>query len=137
MNTFSTLFRLSAGVHETGARPAGKYPLLEAVTSSLVYVRLHGEKELYVSGYGRVSLDRWAERISRWRDAGRDVYVYFDNDVNVRAPFDALNLAARLGHGARVAFPTKALRAVEDVRGIELALTNWDRWNIGKRGRIA
>jgi hypothetical protein len=27
----------------------------------------------------------------------RDVYVYFDNDVKVRAPFDAMNLARRLG----------------------------------------
>ena len=27
----------------------------------------------------------------------RDVYVYFDNDVKVRAPFDAMSLARRLG----------------------------------------
>ena len=27
---------------------------------------------------------------------GRDVFVYFDNDVKVRAPFDAMNLAHRL-----------------------------------------
>ena len=30
---------------------------------------------------------------------GRDVYVYFDNDVKVRAPFDAMALAARVGAG--------------------------------------
>ncbi|MCP2262647.1 Protein of unknown function DUF72 [Streptoalloteichus tenebrarius] len=28
---------------------------------------------------------------------GRDVYVYFDNDIKVHAPFDAINLAHRLG----------------------------------------
>jgi uncharacterized protein YecE (DUF72 family) len=115
------------------ADTAGKYPRLEAVTSSFVYVRLHGEKELYVSGYGRASLDCWAQRIVGWRDRGRDVYVYFDNDVKVRAPFDALNLSARLGHGEPAAFPTKALRAAEQVRGIELPLDTWDRWKIGKR----
>ena len=27
----------------------------------------------------------------------RDVYVYFDNDAKVRAPFDARSLATRLG----------------------------------------
>ncbi len=27
---------------------------------------------------------------------GHDVYVYFDNDVKVRAPFDALALARKL-----------------------------------------
>ncbi|MDP8998648.1 MAG: DUF72 domain-containing protein [Myxococcota bacterium] len=119
------------------ADTAGKYPLLEVVTSSLVYVRLHGEKELYVSGYRRASLDRWAERIVQWRDAGHDVYVYFDNDVKVRAPFDALNLAARLGHGEPSAFPTKALRAVERVRGIEPVLNTWDRWKFPKGRRMA
>jgi uncharacterized protein YecE (DUF72 family) len=28
---------------------------------------------------------------------GHDVYVYFDNDVKVRAPFDAMALATRVG----------------------------------------
>ena len=30
---------------------------------------------------------------------GRDVYVYFDNDVKVRAPFDAMSLADKLVRG--------------------------------------
>lgn len=100
-------------------------------------MRLHGETELYVSGYRRASLDRWAARIGAWRDAGRDVYVYFDNDVKVRAPYDALNLAARLGHGRPVAFPRDALRAVEEVRGIEVPLTTWDRWKLDRTRRTA
>jgi hypothetical protein len=58
----------------------------------------------------------------------RDAFVYFDNDVKVRAPFDAMNLAARLGHGRLVAFPRKARRAVEAVRGVEEPLSSWDRW---------
>ena len=78
------------------ADTAGKWPFLETVTSDLVYVRLHGDKRLYVSGYGRAALDAWAARIARWRDGGRDVFVYFDNDVKVRAPFDALNLMRKL-----------------------------------------
>jgi uncharacterized protein YecE (DUF72 family) len=28
---------------------------------------------------------------------GRDVFVYFDNDVDAHAPFDAIALAERLG----------------------------------------
>jgi uncharacterized protein YecE (DUF72 family) len=31
----------------------------------------------------------------------RPVYVYFDNDAKVRAPFDAAALAERLGVGTR------------------------------------
>jgi len=78
---------------------------------------LHGSEELYVSGYDDDALDTWAARIAAWasgsepndgervmgrspkRRAGRDVYVYFDNDVKVRAPEDALHLAERLRVG--------------------------------------
>jgi hypothetical protein len=66
-------------------------------TSHFVYVRLHGAAQLYTSGYSDRALTDWARRIRRWSRAGRDVYVYFDNDVKVRAPFDALNLMRKLG----------------------------------------
>jgi len=78
------------------ADSAGKFPHLEHVTSDLVYVRLHGDAELYVSGYGDAALDRWAAKVGGWHDQGLDVHVYFDNDVKVRAPFDAMALAARV-----------------------------------------
>jgi uncharacterized protein YecE (DUF72 family) len=95
------------------ADTAGKWPLLEDVTAPFVYIRLHGDKEVYASGYTEAALDRWAERIRAWsrgsepRDArraagaavrsrGRDVYCYFDNDIKVRAPFDADRLMHKL-----------------------------------------
>lgn len=97
------------------ADTAGRWPLMEDVTADFVYVRLHGDVELYASGYGRAPLKRWAERIGAWsagteaRDArrvgkravarrrGRDVYVYFDNDAKVHAPYDAQALRRLLG----------------------------------------
>jgi uncharacterized protein YecE (DUF72 family) len=80
------------------ADSAGKWPMfLEPTTDDLAYVRLHGAEELYASGYDGDALDRWAGLVAGWRDAGRDVVVYFDNDVKVRAPVDAQALAARLG----------------------------------------
>ena len=95
------------------ADTAGKWPMLDDVSSDFVYVRLHGAEELYVSGYDDDALDRWAAKIRTWHRGGtptggktvassrapkrnRDVYVYFDNDVKVRAPFDAEALARRL-----------------------------------------
>ena len=94
----------------------GRWPVIEDVTSDLLYLRLHGDKELYASGYDDASLDRWAARVRIWADggepddarrlgapaapvAGRDVFVYFDNDTKVRAPYDSMALAARLGIG--------------------------------------
>ncbi|WP_403021966.1 DUF72 domain-containing protein [Salinibacterium sp. GXW1014] len=79
------------------ADTAGKWPQLWEQTADFAYVRLHGESELYVSGYDEASLDRWASRVCGWLGEGRDVYVYFDNDAKVRAPYDAMALASRLG----------------------------------------
>jgi uncharacterized protein YecE (DUF72 family) len=86
--------------HDIGlvvADTAGKWPRLFHVTSDFVYVRLHGDVKIYTSGYSARALADWARRIRGWERAGRDVYVYFDNDVKVKAPFDALNLMRRLG----------------------------------------
>jgi uncharacterized protein YecE (DUF72 family) len=84
--------------HDIGcvvADTAGKWPMAEAVTSDFVYVRLHGDAELYVSGYSPEALDRWAEKCRRWAEQG-DVYVYFDNDAKGFAPHDAVSLLRRL-----------------------------------------
>jgi len=97
------------------ADTAGKWPDYEDVTADFLYLRLHGAEHLYASGYTDAALDRWAARISAWsggaqppdaklmtdsappKRASRDVYCYFDNDVKVRAPFDARRLMSRLG----------------------------------------
>ncbi len=103
------------------ADTAGKWPLIEDVTSDFVYVRLHGDEELYVSGYSDDALDRWGDMVTAWSrgtspssaklvtpptttPGERDVFVYFDNDVKVRAPFDAMALAAKVAAG-RTAVP--------------------------------
>jgi uncharacterized protein YecE (DUF72 family) len=73
------------------ADTAGKWLEVDDVTADFVYIRLHGEHELYASGYEDESLERWAARIRAWAENG-DVYCYFDNDIKVRAPFDAKRL---------------------------------------------
>jgi uncharacterized protein YecE (DUF72 family) len=59
------------------------------VTASWVYVRGHGPGGRYFGRYTDEELATWAERIAAWRAQGRDVYVYFDNDIKSAAPFDA------------------------------------------------
>ncbi|WP_296249450.1 DUF72 domain-containing protein [Pseudomonas sp. UBA4194] len=97
------------------ADTAGKWPYLEDLTTDFVYVRLHGDAELYKSGYSDAAIEHWYERIKCWSEGGqvkdaqtvgkgvggkrkgRDVFCYFDNDVKVRAPYDARSLLQRLG----------------------------------------
>lgn len=97
------------------AETAQRFPMMHDVTADFVYTRLHGDKELYRSGYSDRALDRWARRIAAWqrgsepRDAQkilkrkpptsqpRDIYCYFDNtDVKLRAPVDAQSLIRKL-----------------------------------------
>lgn len=90
--------------------------LMAATAPDFVYCRLHGDQELYASGYDDAALDAWADRVLAWArggepadaervpgappadpaPAGRDVFLYFDNDAKVRAPADAAALIARL-----------------------------------------
>ena len=75
---------------------AADWPLWAAVTSDLVYVRLHGRPQTYASGYSAAELRRWAGKVNGWLGEGRDVHVYFDNDALGRAPVDALQLITLL-----------------------------------------
>ncbi len=94
------------------------WPRLVDATTDFVYCRLHGSRELYASGYGPKAIATWADRMAAWAGGNppsgprvspfspmearpHDVYVYFDNDMKVRAPSDALSLERRL---AKLAF---------------------------------
>ena len=92
------------------ADTAGKWPYAEDLTTDFVYLRLHGDAQLYKSGYTQAAIEHWHQRIDRWRRGGqvadarliskarmrprksRDVFCYFDNDIKVRAPYDARSL---------------------------------------------
>src|SRR3954447_657217 len=78
------------------ADTAGRWPLLDRVTTDLSYVRLHGDAELYTSGYTDAALDRWAARCTQWAADGQDVFVFFDNDVKGFAPHDAMALIEKV-----------------------------------------
>jgi uncharacterized protein YecE (DUF72 family) len=97
------------GIALVVADTAGRWPKLFDVTADFVYVRLHGDVKIYTSGYSSRALDAWAQRIRRWHRRG-DVYVYFDNDAKVKAPFDALCLMDKLDLDWHPAGPPLRLR---------------------------
>jgi uncharacterized protein YecE (DUF72 family) len=90
-----------------------EWPRLGDITADFVYARLHGSEQLYASGYSDSALDDWTRWFRSWsksrsprevdrlssaksRVKVRDIFVYFDNDMKVKAPFDAMKLAKRL-----------------------------------------
>ncbi len=63
------------------------------VTADFVYLRLHGPTELkYQGSYSKGALKKWAKQCTTWQKEKRDVYVYFDNDQEAYAAFNALTL---------------------------------------------
>ncbi len=100
------------------ADTAGRWPQMEDITSNFVYMRLHGDAELYRSGYSDAALERWYQRMKAWSEgnqpddaklinspkdnteaapkkdsdstkSSRDVFCYFDNTDKLWAPYDA------------------------------------------------
>ena len=96
------------------ADTAGRWPQLGDVTADFIYIRLHGDEELYRSAYIEPVLTLWADRIRAWADGGeprgirrishepapaggrREVFCYFDNTDKVEAPANARRLMEKL-----------------------------------------
>jgi uncharacterized protein YecE (DUF72 family) len=69
------------------------FPTEDVLTSSFVYLRMHGGTELYGSNYSDKELTNWAKRIEKWLSEGaEEVYVYFNNDAYAYAVQNALTL---------------------------------------------
>jgi len=75
---------------------ASDWPLWERVTTDLIYIRLHGHTRTYASSYHSSELAQWAEHIAQWLKQRNKVHVYFDNDAECAATFNALELKTLL-----------------------------------------
>jgi uncharacterized protein YecE (DUF72 family) len=111
------------------ADTAGRWPYAEDITSDFVYMRLHGDAELYRSGYSKEAIEHWYKRIKSWsqgsqpRDAkliakraklhsSLDVFCYFDNTDKLWAPQDARQLSTLLGVDKDLQNPDDLLQAI-------------------------
>ncbi|HEY9508535.1 MAG TPA: DUF72 domain-containing protein [Verrucomicrobiae bacterium] len=81
-------------------------PMNLTVTADFIYIRFHGLKDGAAHDYTRKELEPWAAHIQRQARAGRTVYAYFNNDLNVRAPGNAKMLMEMVGKAS--AAPLKA-----------------------------
>jgi uncharacterized protein YecE (DUF72 family) len=74
-------------------------PCVPRATSRLVYLRMHGPdtEKLYAGSYSDEALQRWADRIEDWRNDGREVVVYFNNDGDGNAVYNARTLKRLVG----------------------------------------
>lgn len=70
----------------------------QLVTADFVYVRLHGPETKYAGNYSYKTMEYWAEKCQEWQNQNKDIYIYFDNDQDAYAAFNAqtlINLVAK------------------------------------------
>ncbi|HEY6230314.1 MAG TPA: DUF72 domain-containing protein [Pyrinomonadaceae bacterium] len=72
-------------------------PQVRIATADIVYVRFHGLEGGFAHDYTRAELEPWAKFCREESEAGRTVFAYFNNDVNVRAPQNAKMLIQMVG----------------------------------------
>lgn len=73
-------------------------PCIPQATTDLVYVRMHGPDPdaLYAGSYPEQDLRWWADRVAEWDSDGRNVWMYFNNDLGGHAVRNALALRGLL-----------------------------------------
>jgi uncharacterized protein YecE (DUF72 family) len=74
-------------------------PCVLRLTAPFAYVRLHGpdHHHLYAGSYPDADLHWWADRIREFAEMGREVFVYFNNDMQGFAVENAATLRSILG----------------------------------------
>jgi len=91
IRTLMEKYRVALCLHDMPGSATGRNRL-----GPFVYVRFHGATSKYGGGYSSERLRGWANWLNAQRDAGCDVYAYFNNDVGGHAPRDAVTLRQAL-----------------------------------------
>ncbi|HZV36400.1 MAG TPA: DUF72 domain-containing protein [Verrucomicrobiae bacterium] len=84
---------------------SGRMPMNFSVTTDFIYIRFHGLAGGAAHDYTRAELQPWADHILAHRD--KTAFIYFNNDVNVRAPQNARELMGMIGERALGPFATE------------------------------
>lgn len=67
------------------------------LTASFVFVRRHGPEAMYASNYPEEALQKDAANMRSWITEGKDVYIYFNNDIGGYAVWNAQRLKEIIG----------------------------------------
>lgn len=111
-----------------------------AITADFVYLRFHGLKDGAYHDYTHDELAPWAARLRKAAQAGLPCYVYFNNDLNTRAPLNAHALGKMLGrHTVRAskAAPGSGHASAAQLPGILPPAKRPETWPAWRRAKTA
>lgn len=78
------------------------------VTADFVYLRFHGLKNSAAHDYSEAELKPWAKQLIAAAKSRKSAFVYFNNDLNTRAPLNAKMLMEMVGNSAVKPFLSSA-----------------------------
>ena len=81
-----------------------RMPMDVTETADFVYLRFHGLQNGAAHDYTEAELQPWAEALIKACSGGKPAWVYFNNDLNTRAPLNAHMLMRMVGDLAIPAF---------------------------------
>jgi uncharacterized protein YecE (DUF72 family) len=77
-----------------------RMPMDFTITADFIYVRLHGLENGPSHDYTEAELKPWAEQLRKVARENLPAFVYFNNDLNTRAPLNAEMLMKMVGEPA-------------------------------------
>lgn len=83
------------------------------ITADFVYLRFHGLKDGAYHDYTADELTPWATQLAKAASRGLSSHVYFNNDLNTRAPLNARALMDMVGKHAVPAFAAELAQPLE------------------------
>jgi len=93
-----------------------RMPMNLTVTANFIYIRFHGLKGGARHNYTRAELKPWSKFIRHQSRAGKNIYAYFNNDLNVHAPDNARLLMEMVGKPAVHPNPKSGIRNPKEIR---------------------
>jgi uncharacterized protein YecE (DUF72 family) len=98
------------------------------ITSDFVYLRFHGLKDGAYHDYTDDELRPWAKQLQKAAERDIPSYVYFNNDLNTRAPLNAEALMRLIGEHTVPAFEASLAKALE-IQPPQKKPETWPTWN--------
>jgi uncharacterized protein YecE (DUF72 family) len=97
------------------------------ITADFAYLRFHGLKDGAYHDYTRDELEPWATQLAKAASRGIPCYVYFNNDLNTRAPLNAEALMQMVGRHAVEAFDKSRATTLE-IKPPKKGPETWRPW---------
>jgi uncharacterized protein YecE (DUF72 family) len=110
-----------------------RMPADYSVTADFVYLRFHGLAGGAYHDYTDAELQPWAKELARVARKGLPCYVYFNNDLNTRAPLNAHALMKMLGKHAVAAKAIREHGPLAEIPAPEKGPETWPSWKRAKK----